>query len=156
MTQLALAIKEYFEDQEWNFNYNEERDVFRMRMNLNTVDSCAVYVQMRDRTAFTVYSVFPIKVAEGKRAAAAEFLTRANYGLIHGNFEFDFSDGEVRFKVTTLCGDIALDKTSLNRIMNVGFCMLDRYGDGLLSVIYGGAAPADAIAAIENRPADAQ
>ena len=28
----------------------------------------------------------------------AEFLTRANYGIMIGNFEMDFNDGEVRYK----------------------------------------------------------
>lgn len=28
----------------------------------------------------------------------AEFLTRANYGLVFGNFEMDMHDGEIRYK----------------------------------------------------------
>jgi hypothetical protein len=34
--------------------------------------------------------------ARRERAPPAEFITRANYGLIIGNFELDFEDGEIR------------------------------------------------------------
>ncbi len=61
-------------------------------------------MQTRDEDGFTVYTVFPVKAPEEKRGAVAAFLTRANYGLILGSFELDFDDGEIRFKVTAICG----------------------------------------------------
>ncbi len=32
--------------------------------------------------------------------AVAEFITRANFGIVIGNFEIDFSDGEIRYKTS--------------------------------------------------------
>ena len=38
----------------------------------------------------------------------------------------------------------------IDRIVNIGFCMVDRYAPGLLSVLYGNVAPKEAIDKIEN------
>ena len=37
--------------------------------------------------------------AEIKRQDIAEYLTRANYGMVMGNFEMDYSDGEIRYLI---------------------------------------------------------
>jgi hypothetical protein len=59
----------------------------------------ACYAQIRvDLEQFLFYVVAPAKAPEAARMAVAEFITRANYGLRIGNFEMDFSDGEVRYK----------------------------------------------------------
>lgn len=52
------------------------------------------------------YSVHPEPVAPAARAAAAEYLTRVNYGLSAGNFEMDFDDGEVRFRTALDLGEV--------------------------------------------------
>jgi len=39
-------------------------------------------------------------VISSKRGAVAEFINRANYGIIIGNFEMDFADGEIRYKTS--------------------------------------------------------
>jgi hypothetical protein len=46
------------------------------------------------------YSVFPGRVPPGRRRAAAELLTRVNYGLAVGVFELDLDDGEVRLRTS--------------------------------------------------------
>ncbi|WP_049790798.1 hypothetical protein [Trichormus azollae] len=35
-----------------------------------------------------------------KKQVIAECITRANYGMIIGNFELDFNDGEIRYKTS--------------------------------------------------------
>ena len=46
------------------------------------------------------YSIIDVFAPEDKRHLVAELLTRANFGMIIGNFEMDFSDGELRFKTS--------------------------------------------------------
>jgi hypothetical protein len=41
-------------------------------------------------------SLFPSRAPVQRRAAVAELLTRLNYGLIHGSFQMDMEDGEIR------------------------------------------------------------
>ena len=51
-----------------------------------------------DLSQFLFYVIAPVKAPEEVRAAVAEYITRANYGLRIGNFEMDYTDGEVRYK----------------------------------------------------------
>jgi len=45
-----------------------------------------------------IFTVAPVVIPEEHRLKMAEFISRANYGLILGNFEIDFLAGELRFK----------------------------------------------------------
>lgn len=45
-----------------------------------------------------VFVVSRMRVPDEERLVASEYLMRVNYGLAFGNFEMDFSDGEVRFR----------------------------------------------------------
>lgn len=90
------------------------------------------------------------KVPEPRRREVMEFLTRANYGLLLGNFEMDMGDGEVRFRcsLTTEGSNLAYEQHRNMLYVSVG--MMDRYAVGLQRVIQGTADPAAAIAEVES------
>ena len=154
MTKHLNSIREYCDSQNWNYSLDEEKGYLTMRMSFKAVDACTIHVQTRDEDGFTVYTVFPVKAPEEKRGAVAAFLTRANYGLILGSFELDFDDGEIRFKVTAICGEQVLSPAVMERNFDMGFCMFDRYGEGLLKVLYGDADPIKMVDAIERGDRD--
>jgi hypothetical protein len=89
-------------------------------------------------------------VPEERRAAAAEALTRANWGLRVGNFEMDYSDGEVRFKVGIDVEGGLLGHTMVQNMISAGISMQDRYHPALMRVVYADAEPAAAIAEAES------
>jgi hypothetical protein len=96
------------------------------------------------------YSVLDTNVPPDKRSAVAEFLTRANYGVYIGNFEMDYSDGEVRYKTSiTVKGD-RLTPALVKNLVYINVIMMDEYFPGIMSVIYAGVSPADAIAKTEG------
>ena len=78
------------------------------------------------------------------------FLTRANYGLLIGNFEMDYNDGEVRYKTSIDVEGDRLSKALVKRLVYDNLAVMDRYLPGVLSVIYGGASPTEAIAQVES------
>ena len=92
----------------------------------------------------------------------ADFLTGANYGLYIGNFEMDFNDGEVRFKTSI---DVEGNKSVaeegkepaelsfalMKRMVYDNVGVMDKYLPGVMSVIYGGASPTEAIAKVEGK-----
>ena len=128
LTALLEQVRDYLDTQEWNYDVRgqEEEEYMIMRMNLKTVDACTTVMRSFDDDSFVVYSIFPIKVPEDKRSEIAEFITPANYGLNHGNFEMDFDDGEIRYKTTAIWGDLEVPERHMDRVINLGFCMLDR------------------------------
>lgn len=90
------------------------------------------------------------KVPEHRRRDVMEFLTRANYGLLLGNFEIDLSDGEVRFKVAREAESSELTHEQFQNDLYLSVALMDRYFPGLQRVIQGSADAAAAIADIES------
>ncbi len=80
----------------------------------------------------------------------AEFLTRANYGLVIGNFEMDFGDGEVRYKTSIDVEGDRLTSALIKQMVYINVLMMDRYLPGIMKVAFGNADPARAIAEIEG------
>ena len=70
--------------------------------------------------------------------------------MIVGNFEMDFSDGEVRFKTVIAVEDGLLTTEMIKRNVYVNLMMMDQYFPGLMSVMYAGVDPAEAVAKIEE------
>ncbi len=108
------------------------------------------YAQVREpQQQFLFYSVCPVKVPPALRPAAAEYLTRANWDLSIGNFEMDWSDGDVRFKTEVEYeGDWAATGL-IQRAVYVNLLMLERYLPGLMAVVYGKVDPAEALRQVE-------
>ncbi|MHC5598380.1 MAG: type III secretion system chaperone family protein [Nostoc sp.] len=109
------------------------------------------YARVRnEQNQFVFYSICPVNAPENKRLAIAELLTRANYGMMIGNFELDFTDGEISYKTSI---DVEGDRLSfalIQRVVYANVTMMDEYLPGILSVIYGNLSPEEAIAQVER------
>ncbi len=133
-----------------NFHYsrNEEKQFIDFGITLSTckkMGSVRVFIFPVNEKGLLTYAVCPQKVDEEDRVNVMEYITRANYGLRLGNFEMDLRDGEVRYKTyLELQSDTPPMKVvDLNIAMS--YVMLEKYGNGLLKVMFGAASPADAI-----------
>ena len=94
---------------------------------------------------FQVFGYSPIYVPEGCKAAIAETLALANFGLKVGKFEMNYDQGEVRFQAAHILADNSLEDETIRRLMGTTMCMLNTYLPVILSVIYGNELPKDAI-----------
>ncbi|BAT52097.1 hypothetical protein NOS3756_10280 [Nostoc sp. NIES-3756] len=109
------------------------------------------YARARDeQQQFIFYSICPVNAPEDKRLAVAEFITRANCGMMLGNFELDFSDGEISYKTSIDVEGDRLTTALIQRLVYANVMMMDEYLPGILSVIYGNVSPEEAIAKIET------
>lgn len=102
-----------------------------------------------ERGALVIYSVTPEVVPEDARERVAIFLTRANFGLVLGNFELDLGDGETRFKTSIELGGTQADTQLLRRLLHVNVATLDRYLPGIGAVAEGRLTPEEAVAQCE-------
>jgi hypothetical protein len=85
-------------------------------------------------------------------SAIAEFLTRANYGMTIGNFELDYTDGEIRYKTSIDVTNDHLSSALIQTLVYTNVAMMDEYLPGIKAVL-AGEQPEAAIAMIEQRPA---
>ncbi len=111
-----------------------------------------VFIDVRPEPAqVLIFTVLPTLIPEAQRMRVAEFIARANYGLIIGNFELDFKDGELRYKATYFYDD-TFPNSSVLFLKNlfVTMHMMDRYLPGIMAVVYANVLPQVAVAQIEN------
>jgi hypothetical protein len=109
------------------------------------------YAQIRvDQEQFVFYVIAPMKAPEAKRMAMAEFLTRANYGLFIGNFEMDFSDGEIRYKSSLDFEGVELSVPLITHAIYPAVNTMDEYLPGIMKVIASDETPEKIIAQIEE------
>jgi hypothetical protein len=151
-TQIFEEMVNFFKEDDWPFYEVEGKSILQMAFQgENGKWTC--YAKARvEQEQFVFYSICPVNAPENKRQAVAEFLTRANSGMIIGNFELDFADGEIRYKTSIDVDGDTLSSALIKRLVYANVTMMDEYLPGIMSVIYGEVEPKDAIAQIESQP----
>ncbi len=98
----------------------------------------------------TVYSQVPWTTPEEHRPAMAEAVTRVNFGLPLGNFELDYSDGEVRFKTSIDVTGARLTTQLFEDLFEPNLSTMDLYLPALEAVRDGRMSPEEAVRMVED------
>lgn len=150
MGRVFDAMKSFFEADDWKFQAIEGEPALRMAFAGDDGQWSCIARAREKEEQFIFYSYFPVRVSEELRLVMAEFITRANYGMIIGNFELDFSDGEVRYKTSIDVENAELTPALAKHIVYANVLTMDRYYKGLVAVAGGGMKAAEAIKLIES------
>lgn len=147
---LFETVVKFFNDDDWPIQLIDGETALRTAFRGESGQwNC--YARVREQhEQYVFYSISPMAVPENARGRVAEFLHRANYGMIIGNFEIDFSDGEVRYKTSIDVEGDTLSNALCRQVVLANIMMMDRYLPGLMSVVYGGVTPEQAINEIEK------
>ncbi|MES2940422.1 MAG: YbjN domain-containing protein [Pseudomonadota bacterium] len=150
MSELFQTVLDSFLEKGWPVRQHQSLPVLQMAYETdNGVWDC--YVQVEDqRKQVLAYSVLPERVPEARRAAMAEFLTRANFGLVIGNFELDFADGELRYKAGLDVGQDELSVEQVNALVKAVLDAMDDHLPGIRQVQQGSATPEAALQAVHR------
>lgn len=144
------TLGQYLRDDEWYPQQIDDIHTYRVSYSGSSGQVTCFAQIITDLEQFIFYVVCPVKAGEDARLAVAEFITRANFGLRIGNLEMDFLDGEVRYKSSIDFEGETLTPQLVRNAIYPAVQTIDRYLGGLLKVMYGGSAPADAIAEVEG------
>jgi hypothetical protein len=111
-----------------------------------------------DDSLLQVFAYIPIRATPGSRAAIAEAVSRANFGMKVGKFELDMSDGELLYQSAQILvpdgeGETFLPDHVIGRLVGTALAMVDKYTPAYLSIIYGNETPEDAVRCVESPPA---
>ena len=157
MSRIIEACVAFFEADEWPFERIEELPMVRSRYAGRHGNYDCWFQDRPNEQQLMFYARAPTNAVEDKRQAVAEFMTRANYGMVIGNFELDFEDGEIRFK-TQLDVDGAADhlvQPMLRNLVVANVLTVDRYFEVLQRAMHSDEDPAQLIAMVEG-PAGSQ
>jgi len=144
------AIVNFFKEDDWPFHQIEGEPILQIAFQGETGKWTCYAKAREEQKQFVFYSVCSVNAPENKRITVAEFITRANSGMIIGNFELDFADGEIRYKTSIDVDGDTLSSALIKRLVYANVTMMDEYLPGIMSVIYGDVEPKDAINQIEG------
>lgn len=150
---IAQAIDGFLTEDEWKYDFNRDRGVFRFGVNIEGRMKEVRYTIGVNSDSFVVYASYPLggdPEDKDLMARLCEFITRANYGMKWGCFEMDWDDGEIRFKVFVDCeGSLPSREIIKNSVVCPGM-ICNRYADGIIDVIFRNAGAGEAIAKCED------
>lgn len=110
------------------------------------VGSFRVIVQISESgDELYVFGQTRLHVEPGCRAAVAETIERANYGLTYGALELNDEAHELRFHAAESFAVDELDGAVVERLIDASRATLDTYLRAILSVIFGNELPEDAL-----------
>lgn len=124
--------------------------VFTIRMKLRCRLQSAQMVAIVREDSFSTITTLPLTADMDHRLAMAEYLTRANWGMRNGNFELNMNDGEIHYKTYVHVGQEKPDMAACRLATMLPFLMIDRFGDGLIDVLFGFKTPREAFEAIPS------
>ncbi|MFT7580519.1 MAG: hypothetical protein ACI9MR_002190 [Myxococcota bacterium] len=149
MSGLFDTLVRYLEEDTWTYEVHgagENRRI-ALRFEGEHVQVACWLVVYEETERICFISAFPVVVPEDMRPAIAEYLTRANHGVVMGNFEMDYDDGAIHFRTSVDVEGIEVTKQFIkNNLLVVNLGTADRYFPGLMKVLYAGMTPADAVA----------
>lgn len=155
--EIAEVIKTHIKENDLHMvSFDEELGSFSFNIQLSCQLSTNILIRVGE-DCFTTMAVCPVRPDTSDAALMAkmaEFVCRANFGLKCGYFEFDFSDGELRFKCYYSCDDHTPSQELVRESIAVPAAILRRYASGILGVLYSGVDPATAVKACEENSAE--
>ena len=102
---LAEQINNILTSHDLSFDFNEELGIFDLDIGIKMFRKLSYKICAQEKNCL-VYATCALSADiddENTRSAMAEFICRANYGLMNGNFEFDIRGSEIRYKVFIPC-----------------------------------------------------
>jgi hypothetical protein len=143
------TLVRFFDGEQWNFQTSTEQRSVSISFNGKAGRWTTHVKAFEEERQVGVYGVLPFTIEEPKRVVAAELITRINYGLVIGNFEMDFADGEVRYKTSLdFEGDQLTDKL-LMQLVRANLTLMDSYLPAFIELTARDVAASDALAIVE-------
>ncbi|MDZ7962272.1 MAG: YbjN domain-containing protein [Aulosira sp. DedQUE10] len=147
---ITNAMIAFFTNDDWTFTKIQGKPILQMGYQGENGQWLCYARANESPQQFAFYSICPTIAPEERRLAIAEFITHANNGIAIGNFELNFSSGEIMYKTSIDVEGDRITPTLIKRLVYANVITTDQYLPGILAVIEGRLSPTDAIALVEN------
>ena len=102
--QIYQEMVNFFKKENWFFVPLEAQPVLQMAFQGDSGKSTCYARAREEQQQFLFYSVCSVNAPENKRQTLAQFIARANYGMILGNFELDLPTEKFVIKPALMLG----------------------------------------------------
>ena len=132
------TVLDFFKGEQFKFEAEEENKNIVIFLSGTGGTWMGLARVLEDDNQFIFYSVVPNRAPKEAKPAVMEFITRANYNLLMGNFEMDPEDGEVRFKTSIDVSGDDLTPALVKNVVYFNLIAMDKYMESLMKVMFGG------------------
>ena len=143
-------VESVLAEDEWHYERNEETNVILSGVKCKNTTLRLAFDAKDESEILLMYGLLDGHAPADKMAEAAEFITRANFALLVGNFEMDYADGEIRFKVSVDFEGGTLTPIMIRNMISYCAITVNRYYGSLMGVLFGNLDPAEAAMAAEE------
>ncbi len=134
---LLSSLILYFDGDDWNYHILEGQDTIVLAFKGHNGEwNCIVQVRSEEQQ-IVFYSAYEEAVPEERRDAVSNLLTRLNYQLVFGAFEFDLDDGELNFRTAIDVDGIIPEIRLIRNMVHTNIITMDRYLPAITAVISG-------------------
>ena len=119
---------------EWHY----EKDADEMEIDCTAQgDDLPIPIRIRvdgERLLVSLYSRLPFTVSEDRRREMAVAVSRANYNMVDGSFDYDISNGYILFRITGSIRKSLIGENALRYLVYCACNTVDNYNDKFLMV----------------------
>ena len=139
LEKVKQLMEEVFKDIDWKYECEDRGDysVYHTGVTLDEgakISKVAINIEVQEED-IRVISISDIKADKKNIPRVAEYICRTNWGLLTGNFEFNYDTGSVRYKVFLNASDNELNKKEIVYAIFISAAMWRRYGNGLVNIL---------------------
>lgn len=130
-------ICNYFDNHSIDYQLIEKDNTLIFGIKTESQNDYLCILSVIEKESFLVfYSILQnISIPKRQRNKIAIFLTEINYGLLIGNYEMDFSDGEIRFKTSIDFEGIELTDAIINNIISSNLSVSELFSSKIIAKI---------------------
>ena len=131
-----------------NLKYSKDDNELRIDTGFTTddIDVRITFLVDAERELVRLFSGLPFKFGEDKRVEGAVATCVANHGMVDGAFDYDFSDGEILFKMADSYRGADFTEDNARYLLKVALSTVDNYNDRFFALAKGIMTVADFIA----------
>lgn len=119
---------------DWNYEKDEEKLIIHFRVSGDDIPISMIVLVDADRQLIRVMSPMPFEIAEDKRIEGAIATCVASFGMADGNFDYDFGEGTIMFRMTASFRDSQIGDTLFYYLIDCSCTMVDKYNDQFLAL----------------------
>lgn len=123
------ALCRMLDDRDWKYEPHDDKLLIRSGVKGDDLPVEFIMLVNPRNEVVQFLSSLPFKMPEDKRVEGALAVCAANYGLVDGSFDYDLSDGEIRYRLTCNYRDNMLSADQFEYMIMVSASTVDRYND---------------------------
>ena len=145
MAALVDLVKQYFDENEWEYEQSPEHEgTFLSGVETDNGEFDVVILADDDMRQVVCFCAYPDEVPEDRLRDVAEYVARVNNTTVFGMYDLDFDDGAVRVRTSLNIADMAPTPAFIAMLVQGTISTADVYYPGLQMVIDGEKSPEDA------------